>query len=111
MAHDCFQPAYITFSRIAQINFVMVSCVRNIQLISVCFHIVVHEINGGRLIIVRADVHTLNTQTLIIREELYFGEILFLLFRCFLNRPLKIFLRYEVRQPIIEIKCISSFLA
>ena len=42
MAHDCFQSAHIAFSRIAQIDFVMVSCIRNIQFVSIRFHIVVH---------------------------------------------------------------------
>ena len=42
VTHNRFQSAHIAFSRIAQIDFVMVSRVRNIQLIPVCFHIVVH---------------------------------------------------------------------
>ena len=42
VAHDRFQSAHITFSRIAQIDFVMVSRVRNIQFVSIRFHIVVH---------------------------------------------------------------------
>ena len=42
VAHDRFQSAHIAFSRIAQIDFVMVSCIRNIQFVSIRFHIVVH---------------------------------------------------------------------
>ena len=42
VAHNCFQSAHITFSRIAQIDFVMVSCIRNIQFVPIRFHIVVH---------------------------------------------------------------------
>ena len=42
VAHDRFQSAHIAFSRIAQIDFVMVSCIRNIQFVPIRFHIVVH---------------------------------------------------------------------
>ena len=35
VAHDRFQSAHIAFSRIAQIDFVMVSCIRNIQFVSI----------------------------------------------------------------------------
>ena len=61
VAYHRFKPAHMAFSRIAQIDFVVESCIGNIQLVPVGFHIVVHEINGGRLIVIRADVHTLNT--------------------------------------------------
>lgn len=51
---------------IAEINFMMQALICNAEDIPPVLHILVHECNGSRLIIIRADVHTLNAQTLII---------------------------------------------
>lgn len=83
---------------ITQINFVVHSLISNIQCISLFFHKSVHLIYCSRLIVIRSDMHTLYTQTFIIRKELNFGEILFLFLRSFSDCPVKIFPANKIRQ-------------
>lgn len=77
MAHDCFQSAHIAFSRIAQIDFVMVSCIRS-------YPVRIHRLSYSRALNRqwrahrrRADRITLDAHSLIIGEELNLRKILF----------------------------------
>ena len=54
---------------IAEIDFMMQTLIRNIEDIPTALHILVHECDSGRLIVIRADVHTLDTQSLIIGKN------------------------------------------
>ena len=79
-------------------DYVVHSLISNIQCISLFFHKSVHLIYCSRLIVIRSDMHTLYTQTFIIRKELNFGEILFLFLRSFSDCPVKIFPANKIRQ-------------
>ena len=76
---------------IAQINFMMQALICNIEDIPLALHILVHECDSSRFIIIRADVHTLNALSLVIGQELDLGKIRLLFLGCFLNCPFKIF--------------------
>lgn len=96
---------------ITQINFVVHSLISNIQCISLFFHKSVHLIYCSRLIVIRSDMHTLYTQTFIIRKELNFGEILFLFLRSFLTAQSKSSLLTKSGKRITEIHLNSSLRA
>ena len=60
------------FSGIAKVDFMMPSCLGNIQLISLALHILMHQIYGGWFIIVGADMHALDAETFFIVQKFYF---------------------------------------
>ncbi len=51
---------------IAEIYFMMQALIRNIEDIPLALHILVHECDSSRLIVIRANMHTLNAFTLVI---------------------------------------------
>ena len=58
----------------------------------------IHPGQRFRLVVVRAEVHTLDTEALIVGEELDLGEILFLFGCRFPDRPVELFPGHELRQ-------------
>ena len=69
------------------------------NLISLALGIFHHRLDRRRLVVIRADVHALYAETLLVAEELHLREIHLLLSGRFSDGPLKIFLRDEIREP------------
>lgn len=68
MPYDRLQFFRGAFSRVAQINLVMTAAFIYVQIIAVRFHIFMHERDGFRLVIVRADMQTLDANALVIGQ-------------------------------------------
>ena len=75
---------------IGEINLMVQARCREIIQIAILRQILVHECDGCRLIVVRADVHDLHAKTFVNRQELRLGAIYLFLFGCGLDRPVKI---------------------
>ena len=69
MTNDGFKLLRRSTTRVAQINLVMHSLIRNIKNITLFFHKPVHRLNRSWFIIIRSDMHALHTQAFIIGED------------------------------------------
>ena len=69
-----------------------------VQHITLCFHKLMHPLNGFGLIIVSADVHALHTQPLVVGEEVHSGKIGLLFPFRLLLRPCNVCPRHKLRQ-------------
>lgn len=76
----------------------MESVFTKVRCVSVRFGIFRHSSYRGRLVIVGADVHTLNAQTFLLGEELHQGAVQLLFAGCLLYSPVKLSFGYEVWQ-------------
>ena len=72
--------------------------VTDIELIPLFRHKIMHQPDSLRLIVIRPDMHTLYTQTFLIRPKLYLGKILLFFRFCLSDRPVKIVLCHKVGQ-------------
>lgn len=78
MPQYCFQFFRCCPARIAEVNFVVTAVPGEISLIALFPRKSIHLLQRLWFGIIRANMHTLHTKSLIIVEELYFGEILLL---------------------------------
>ena len=99
MPQYCFQFFRCCPARIAEVNFVVTAVPGEISLIALFPRKSIHLLQRLWFGIIRANMHTLHTKSLIIVEELYFGEILLLFCSRFLNGPIEHFPGHEIRHP------------
>ena len=69
MSDHCLQFFRIAFSRIAQIDLMMISWIADIEVVSVFAHVLMHPLNAFRFEIVRTDVHALHAKTFLIEKN------------------------------------------
>ena len=69
-----------------------------IQFIALPPSVLLHGRHGGRLVVIGADVHTLDTQALLPRKEFHSREVLLFLFRGLPDGPAEDLFRYKLRQ-------------
>ena len=84
--------------RVTQVNLVMPPLVGKVHCISLPFCKFIHLAQRLRLIVIAADVHTLDTQSFLIMEKLGSGKVHFLLPSCFFLRPVEHLLCHKFRQ-------------
>ena len=99
IADDRLQLICRRFSRVTKIDLVMPADIINGNLVSLASGILHHLFYRCRFVVIRADVHALYAQSLIVREELHLREIHLLLTGRFADGPVNIFLHDEIGQP------------
>ena len=87
------------FADIAEIDFVMMPHVGDVEGEPFGLNERMHGLNGLRLIVIRADVHALHAQPFVVAEELNFAEIPALFGRSFVLSPFDVFCCHEIGQP------------
>ena len=80
MPDDSLQLFGRGLSGVSQVDFVMMPPFRNVERIPLLFHEAMHKLHSRGLIIVWADMQTLNADSFIISQELYLREVRFLFF-------------------------------
>ena len=84
---------------ITQVDFMVAAFISNVQRIALFLHELMHRFHGLRLIIIRADVHALNAQSLVNGQKLHLREVRFFLASSFLDCPVKVCPGHKIWQP------------
>lgn len=98
MTEDGFEFLWGAAARIAEIDFVMIAGIFDVESAVVVGDELVHGRDSCWLVVITAEVKTLNDQAFVISQKLNFGKILFLLLRGFFNSPVKIGARDKIGQ-------------